>query len=796
MKFNKAWIDELVPNSLTAEELAAKITMAGLEVDSIDPVAGAFTGVVIGEVVECAQHPDADKLRVTKVNVGGEELLDIVCGAPNCRLGLKVAVATVGAVLPGDFVIKKAKLRGMPSHGMLCSFSELGIGSDHSGIIELPADAPLGTDVREYLSLNDLCIEVDLTANRADCLGMVGLAREIAVLIRAELHAPEVENVAAGIDDVYPINVVATDDCPRYLGRVLRGLNVKAETPLWMQERLRRCGLRSIDPIVDVTNYVLLEFGQPMHAFDLAKLQGAVQVRRAQNEEKLTLLDESEVTLREDTLIIADDRGPIAMAGIFGGADTGVDAETTTDILLECAFFQPLSVTGRARSYGLRTDSSHRFERGVDPQVQFKAIERATSLLLAICGGQAGPVINQTAEDKLPAEKKVSLRREKLTRLVGMAFDDAEVVDILTRLGLTVQATETGWDTVVPSFRFDISIEEDLVEEIARIFGYDNIPNIAPVAGLTMSEHKEAELPLKRLRDLLVDRGYQEAITYSFVDPKTIALLEPSADPIVLPNPIASDMSAMRVSLLPGLLGAVVYNQNRQQPRVRLFESGLRFIRDANAENGIRQEAMLAGVITGNAAEENWTIPTRAVDFYDLKGDVEALLDLTVNAEEFRFVAGTHSALHPGQSALIEFKGQTVGYIGVIHPSLEKKLGLKTKAIVFEIELAALTQRSIPEYREVSKFPSNRRDLAIVVDQTVFADDVLRFARKVGGNQVVGINLFDTYQGVGVPEGKKSLAFSMTLQNAERTLEDKEIAETMSKVVEALQAEFNATLRD
>lgn len=796
MKFNKAWIDELVPTSLSAEELAAQITMAGLEVDGIEPVAGTFNGVVIGEVVECAQHPDADKLRVTKVNVGEAELLDIVCGAPNCRQGLRVAVATVGAVLPGDFVIKKAKLRGMPSHGMLCSFSELGIGSDHSGIIELPADAPIGTDVREYLSLNDACIEVDLTANRADCLGMLGLAREIAVLNRCELKEPEIKSVSATLADTYPINVQATADCPRYLGRVLRGLNVKAETPLWMQERLRRCGLRSIDPIVDVTNYVLLELGQPMHAFDLAKLQGAIQVRRAVAGEKLTLLDQTEVSLRDDTLVIADDRGAIAMAGIFGGADTGVDAETTTDIMLECAFFQPLSITGRARAYGLRTDSSHRFERGVDPQVQYKAMERATALLLEICGGSCGPVIDQTAAEALPAVKTVALRREKLTRLVGMAFDDAEVNDILTRLGLAVTVTDIGWQATVPSWRFDIAIEEDLVEEIARIYGYDNIPNIAPEAHLTMSEHKEAEQPLKRLRDLLVDRGFQEAITYSFVDPKVLSLLEPSADPIVLPNPIASDMSAMRVSLLPGLLGAVVYNQNRQQTRVRLFESGLRFIRDENAENGIRQEAMLAGVITGNAADESWAIPTRSVDFFDLKGDVEALLELTANSDAYRFVRCEHPALHPGQSAAIEFNGKSVGYIGVVHPSLEKKLGLKSKAIVFELELAAILQRNIPLFAEVSKFPGNRRDLAIVVDQAISADDVLRLARKVGGNQVVGINLFDTYQGTGVPDGKKSLAFSLVLQNVERTLEDKEIAETMDRVVDALRAEFNATLRD
>jgi phenylalanyl-tRNA synthetase beta chain len=795
MKFSKSWVDEWIQASLGTNELADQITMAGLEVDSIDAVAGTFSNVVIGEVVECAQHPDADKLRVTKVNVGEAELLDIVCGAPNCRQGLRVAVAKVGAVLPGDFVIKKAKLRGQPSHGMLCSYSELGIPVEADGIIELPLDAPVGTDVRDYLQLNDVTIEVDLTPNRADCLSIAGLAREIGVLNRCEVHAPQWTPVTASCDAVFPITVTAAEACPRYLGRVIKGLNVKAATPLWMQEKLRRCGMRSIDPIVDVTNYVLLEFGQPMHAFDLAKLDSGLQVRMAVAGEKLTLLDESEVSLNPDTLVIADGSGPLAIAGIFGGLHSGVSTETQ-DILLECAFFSPLSIKGRARSYGLSTDSSHRFERGVDSQLQQQAMDRACRLLLDICGGEAGPVIEVVSEAQLPKPERITLRRDKLTRVVGIAFDDAVVTDILNRLGLNVTLNAEGWQATSPSWRFDLAIEEDLIEEVARIYGYNNIPNLPPMAHLVMNKQLEADLPLKRARHLLVDRGFQEAITYSFVEPKAMSLLFPSHEPIILPFPISADMSAMRVSLWPGLINAVVYNQNRQQGRVRLFENGLRFVKDETAENGIRQEPLLAGIISGNLADEHWSIPSRASDFFDLKGDVEALLELTGEAHRFSFVAAEHSALHPGQSAQVLRDGHPIGWIGVIHPSLEKKLGLKSKVVLFELELNALLKTRIPSAGEISRFPANRRDLALVVDMAVSAADILQTAKKIGGNQIVGINLFDIYQGPGVPEGKKSLAISLVLQDTQRTLEDKEIADTIANVVEALRTEYNASLRD
>ncbi|ART81236.1 phenylalanine--tRNA ligase subunit beta [Oceanisphaera profunda] len=795
MKFSTSWLDEWVNPGLSTDALAELITMAGLEVDGIEPVAGDFNQVVVGEVVECGQHPDADKLQVTKVNVGGDELLDIVCGAPNCRTGLKVAVAVVGAVLPGDFKIKKAKLRGQASHGMLCSYSEIGIDLDSSGIIELPLDAPIGDCVREYLKLNDSIVEIDLTPNRADCLSMAGVAREVGVLKQATVNWPEIADVPASIDDKVAVSLNAPDACPRYLARVIKNIDVTAATPLWMQEKLRRSGIRSIDPVVDVTNFVLIEWGQPMHAFDLATLNGAINVRLAEQDEKLTLLDGNEVSLNSDTLVIADEQKAIAMAGIFGGQVTGV-TDTTKDVLLECAFFSPLAITGRARSYGLHTDSSHRFERGVDYQLQHKVIQRATALLLDICGGEAGPVVEAVSEAHLPTANTVTLRHAKLNRTIGIDIDADQVTDMLTRLGFSVTKTSDGWQAVVPSYRFDISIEEDLVEEVARVYGYNNIPNQAPVAGLTMSSHREAKLPLNRLKDALVDLGYQEAITYSFVDPSQQQLLFPDAKTMILPNPISADMSEMRVSLWPGLIQAAVYNQNRQQPRLRLFEQGLTFVPDANAENGVQQTPKLAGLLLGTVSAEHWDMAEKGSDFFDIKGDLETLLALSGHELDFSFARTDITALHPGQSAAVLYQGQQVGLIGAVHPSLLKKLGLKSQAYVFEVELSAITQRHVPLAADISRFPANRRDLALVVDNQVAAGDILDLVRKVGGNQLVGLNLFDVYQGAGISDGKKSLALSLVLQDTHRTLEEKEIADTVARIVTALSDEFSASLRD
>ncbi|NKF51592.1 phenylalanine--tRNA ligase subunit beta [Shewanella sp. WXL01] len=795
MKFSESWLREWVNPQVSRDELSHQITMAGLEVDGVDGVAAEFSGVVVGEVVECGQHPDADKLRVTKINVGEDELIDIVCGAPNCRQGLKVAVAMVGAVLPGDFKIKKAKLRGQPSFGMLCSYGELGIDIESDGIIELPLDAPIGTDVREYLDLNDAIIDVDLTANRADCLGMVGLAREVGVLNRAEVTEPSWQAVEASIDAPVSIEVKAPEACGRYLGRVVKNVDVKAPTPLWMQEKLRRSGIRSIDPIVDITNYVLIEFGQPMHAFDLATLDGGITVRYGSGEEKLTLLDGNEITVPSNTLVIADDNKPVALAGVFGGEATGVTTETK-DILLECAFFAPLAILGKARSLGLHTDSSHRFERGVDPELQHKVMDRATRLVLDICGGEAGQVVEAVSQDHLPKAANIQLRREKLDKKLGHHIPDADVTEILERLGFSVAFEQGVWNVTTATYRFDMAIEEDLIEEVARIYGYNNIPNIAPVAALNMSDHKEADMPLKRVRDLLVARGFQEAITYSFVDPKLQALVHPEQEAMVLPNPISVEMSAMRLSMFTGLLAAVGHNQSRQQGRVRLFESGLRFIPDEQADSGVRQQAMLGAVISGNQNDEHWSMESKTVDFFDLKGDLEAIMGLTAADSEFSFRAASHPALHPGQCAEILRNNRVIGHIGALHPSLEKPFGLNGKTIVFELELDALLQSSLPLAQAVSKFPANRRDIAVAVDENISATDVMNLIRKVGENQLVGLNLFDVYQGKGVESGKKSLAIALTLQDITRTLEEKDITETMDSVVSALKTEFNASLRD
>ncbi|MGJ7468624.1 phenylalanine--tRNA ligase subunit beta [Kosakonia cowanii] len=795
MKFSELWLREWVNPAVDSEALSGQITMAGLEVDGVEPVAGAFHGVVVGEVMECAQHPNADKLRVTKVNVGGDRLLDIVCGAPNCRLGLKVAVATVGAVLPGDFKIKAAKLRGEPSEGMLCSFSELGISDDHNGIIELPADAPIGTDIREYLKLDDNTIEISVTPNRADCLGIIGVARDVAVLNKSPLNEPEIAPVAATINDTLPIIVEAQEACPRYLGRLVKGINVSAPTPLWMKEKLRRCGIRSIDAVVDVTNYVLLELGQPMHAFDSDRLEGGIVVRMAKEGETLVLLDGNEAKLSTDTLVIADQKNALAMGGIFGGEHSGVNSETK-NVLLECAFFNPLSITGRARRHGLHTDASHRYERGVDPQLQYKAMERATRLLLDICGGEAGPVIDVTNEASLPKRATIRLRRSKLDRLIGHHIADEQVSDILTRLGCEVTAGQDEWLAVAPSWRFDMEIEEDLVEEVARVYGYNNIPDEPVKAGLIMGEHREANLSLKRVKTMLNDKGYQEVITYSFVDPKLQQLIHPGEEALVLPSPISSEMSVMRLSLWTGLLGTIVYNQNRQQSRVRIFETGLRFVPDTQANLGIRQDVMLAGAICGNRYEEHWDLAKNSVDFFDLKGDLESVLELTGKTGAIEFRAETNPALHPGQSAAIYLKDKRIGFIGVVHPELERKLDLNGRTLVFELEWNALADRAVPQAQEISRFPANRRDIAVVVNENVPAADVLAECKKVGANQVVGVNLFDVYRGKGVVEGSKSLAISLILQDTGRTLEEEEIAATVARCVEALKERFQASLRD
>lgn len=792
MKFNKSWIDSLVENKINAQELSDLITMAGLEVDTVNDVAAAFDKVVVGNVVECYDHPNSDHLHVTKVDVGTGDLLQIVCGAPNCRQGLKVACALVGAKLPG-ITIKAAKLRGEESYGMLCSYRELGMSEDHDGIIELPADAPIGKDFREYLGLEDKVIDVDLTTNRPDCLSIRGIAREVGVLLNTEVKELTELTVPNTISDEFKISVENKEAAPRYLTRVIKNVNQKASSPMWMKERLRRCGIRSVSPIVDVTNYVMLELGQPLHSFDLDKVHDFINVRFAKNGEKLTLLSGEDVTLKDDTLVITDSTGPIALAGIFGGLNSGISNDTT-NVLLESAFFSPLAIKGRARDYGLNTDASHRFERGVDSQIQNLAIQRATELLVQIAGGEVGPVTEVVADEYLPKQKNVALRIDRLAKVLGLEIDAKTCFTILQRLGLKPEQVDANTiKTISPSFRFDIEIEEDLIEEVARIYGYNNIPNKSPVSDLVMPSICESSMDLLRLKQALVDRSYQEAITYSFTDPKVLEILH-AEKPMILESPISSEMSAMRTTLVAGLLLASKYNINRQQKRVRLFESGLRYIIDKNAENGVRQEPMLCGVIVGEANDEIFCKEKRNVDFYDIKGDVEALLDLTANKNAYHFVKTTCPFLHPGQGADLMLDGKKVGVLGVLHPVVQKELGLKVKVCVFEIKLDAISVRKVPLYSEISKFPSIRRDFALVVDKNIEAISLVNEIYSIGAGLVNDVKIFDVFENESLGD-KRSIAIAVTMQDNTKTLEDKEVDEICAKFLASLESKFNANLR-
>ncbi len=791
MKFSEQWLRSWVNPQVSRDELVARLSMAGLEVDSVTPAAGIFSGVVVGEVLSTEQHPDADKLRVCQVS-NGAETFQVVCGAPNVRPGLKIPFAMIGAELPGDFKIKKAKLRGVESNGMLCSASELQISDENDGLMELPADAPVGQDIRAYLDLNDASIEVDLTPNRGDCLSLAGLAREVGALYDAPVSRPEVVAVTPSHDEVRPVEVLAAQACPRYLGRVVRNVDLSRPTPLWMVERLRRADVRSIDAAVDITNYVMLELGQPMHAFDLAEINGGIRVRMAEEGEKLVLLDGQEVSLRADTLVIADHTRALAIAGVMGGEHSGV-SDKTRDLFLESAFFDTIAIAGKARSYGLHTDSSHRFERGVDWQLAREAMERASALLLEIVGGEAGPIIEVVSQQQLPAVAPVILRAERVEQMLGLKLDEAEIVRLLTGLGLAVSANGAGqWQVVVPSHRFDISIEVDLIEELGRLYGYNRLPVRYPQARLAPQAKAEAAVELPALRRLLVARGYQEAITYSFVDPKLFELFSPGIEPLLLANPISADMAAMRSSLWPGLVKALEHNLNRQQPRVRLFESGLRFVGQLE---GLQQEPMLAGVLCGARLPESWAHGRDGVDFYDLKADVEALLASAGAADSFSFVPGEHPALHPGQTARIEREGRLVGFMGAMHPELAKALGLDQPVYMFELVLAEITQGRMPAFKELSRFPEVRRDLALLADRDVPASALLAAIRESAGEWLTDLKLFDVYHGKGIDPHRKSLAVGLTWQHPSRTLNDDEVSTTTQNILTSLEQRFNATLR-
>ena len=790
MKFSEKWLRGWVNPQVSRDELVARLSMAGLEVDSVTPAAGQFSGIIVGEVLSTEQHPDADKLRVCQVS-NGSETFQVVCGAPNVRPGLKIPFAMIGAELPGDFKIKKAKLRGVESNGMLCSAAELQISEENDGLLELAADAPVGQDIRAYLDLDDASIEVDLTPNRGDCLSLAGLAREVGALYAAPVTRPTVPAIAPSIDDVRPVEVLAPAACPRYLGRVIRNVDLSRPTPLWMVERLRRADVRSIDAAVDITNYVMIELGQPLHAFDLAEINGGIRVRMAEEGEKLVLLDGQEVTLRADTLVIADHDRALAIAGVMGGEHSGV-AATTKDIFLESAFFEPISVAGKARSYGLHTDASHRYERGVDSQLAREAMERATGLLLDIVGGEAGPIIETVSPEHLPNIAPVTLRAERITQMLGMEMDNAQVEQLLNALGLKTSGEAGQWQVEVPSHRFDISLEVDLIEELARLYGYNRLPVRYPQARLAPQAKAEARGELPALRRLLVARGYQEAITYSFIDPKLFELFSPGVEPLLLANPISSDMAAMRASLWPGLVKALQHNLNRQQDRVRLFESGQRFIGQLG---DLKQQPMLAGVICGSRLPEGWANGRDTIDFFDVKADVEAVLGFSGSLNDFTFVPGKHPALHPGQTARIERDGVEVGYLGALHPELVKTLGLDRTVYVFELVLADVVEGRLPKFHELSKFPEVRRDLALIAGRDVAASAVLDVIRENAGEWLTDLRLFDVYQGKGIDPDRKSLAVGLTWQHPSRTLNDDEVNATTQNILTSLEQRLNTTLR-
>ncbi|MEI6269977.1 MAG: phenylalanine--tRNA ligase subunit beta [Methylococcaceae bacterium] len=791
MQISEAWLRSYVNPEISTEILVEQLTMAGLEIDSVNPAAAKFSGVVVGEVISMHQHPDADRLRVCMVAVGESEPLQIVCGASNVRVGLKIPAALCGAVLPGDFKIKKSKLRGEESFGMLCSEKELGLATDANGLMELADDAPVGVDIRDYLALNDAIIEVDLTPNRADCLCVEGLAREVAVLNKMDWLPTQVINAPISHQDVLTVSVEATDACPRYLGRLIKEFNAKAVTPLWMQERLRRSGLKSLGPLVDVTNYVMLELGQPLHVFDAEKLAGGITVRWANADESVALLNNQVIKLDNEALVIADDKQALALAGIMGGSDSAVNDETRS-VFLECAYFAPHAIAGKARRFGLHTDSSHRFERGVDAMLQTRAIERATQLLIDIAGGGAGPITEVTTTTALPQREAVLLRRLRIEKTLGIALADEQVVDIFQRLGMAVQTQADGWQISPPGFRFDIAIEADLIEEIARIYGYNNLPSSSLLMRSELSTATEAVLDIDRVKDLLVDRGYQEAITYSFVDEDIQKAVAPETDVIRLKNPISSELAVMRTTLWCGLLKAALYNTNRQHNRVRLFESGLCFNK---IDGETQQQKMLAGLVLGDAYSEQWGEKSRKVDFFDIKADIQALFSLT--GCDVQFLSAQQTALHPGQTAeIIAADGKKIGWLGMLHPNLEKQLGFDTPVFLFELDQNLVLNKQIPVFKALSKYPSVRRDLALIVKEDVLASEIINCIKSSAETALQEVIIFDIYRGKGVEEGSKSIALSLIMQDDTQTLTESEIEAIVGRLLTLLNNEKNAKLRD
>lgn len=787
VKWLNDWLDAVPP----PRELASRLTMAGLEIEAVEPAAPALAGVVVGEILEHAKHPNADTLSVCTVSAGRESL-QIVCGAPNARAGMKAPLATIGATLPGGMEIRRAKLRGVESLGMLCSARELGLSDEADGLMELPAELPTGVALIEALDLDDTILEVNLTPNRGDCMSMAGIAREAAVLSGTSITGPSLRPVAAESSETFPVELTAGAGCPRFAARVIRGVRLDATTPVWLRERLRRAGLRPISPIVDVTNYVMLELGQPMHAYDLREVDGAIIVRPARAGETLRLLDGRDVTLDPSVLVIADRAKVLGLAGIMGGEHSGV-RDDTTDVLFEVAYFRPDAIAGRGRRYGLVTDASQRFERGVDPTLQERAIERATELLLACAGGLPGPVTVTELAGEVSRHRPVGFRPARARSVIGADVADAAMKEIFERLGMRVESDGETWQVTPPPWRFDVAIEVDLVEEVARVYGFDRIPETDPATPLAIPALSESRVSAETAADLLVQRGYFEAITYSFVDPGIQAVLAPGVPTLEIANPISADLSQMRVSLWPGLVRALLENQRRQQSRVRLFEIGRRFDVDGGR---LSEVPVIAGLAAGAALPEQWGAAGTAVDYFDVRSDIEALLRATGDADTFSFQAATHPALHPGQSARIYRDGRAIGWVGRLHPEVERKLGLTYSGVIFEIETDSGLAAAVPRYREISRFPSVRRDLAVLVKESVTVQQLLETTRRSAGPLLTDLVAFDIYRGRGIDEGFKSVAIGLNLQDVSRTLTDEDTDAVVARVVADLGREHSAAIRD
>ena len=791
MQFSETWLRSLVNPPLDSEALAHLLTMAGLEVETMQPVAPAFDKVVVARVLSVEKHPDADKLKLCKVDVGQGEPLQIVCGAPNVAAGLVVPCALVGAKLPG-IEIKQAKVRGIESFGMLCSAKELGIAADASGLMILAEDAQIGSDVRKVLDLDDKLFTIKLTPNRADCLSISGIAREVAALTGAPLQLPAIKATTATIDDVRQAVLDAAPGCPRYCGRIVRGINACATTPRWMKTRLERGGLRSLSAVVDVTNYVMLELGQPLHAFDNEKLSGAIHVRFPKPGEALKLLNEQTVYPGSDTVLIADESRALALAGIMGGDDSGVTI-TTRDVFLESAFFAPAAISGKARVYGFASDASHRFERGVDFTLQRDAIERATELLLKICGGDAGPVTEAVSEKDLPKRADITLRPAQAAKVLGLDFSDTTIEGFLNKLGFAHRRNGDSFVVTPPPRRFDMEIERDLVEEVARLHGYDNIPARPPLAAATMLPSTELRRDAMVLRHAIAARGYREVINYSFVDAAWEQDFCANQTPVALANPIASQMSVMRSSLIGGLVANLQTNRKRQMDRVRIFELGRCFIRDKNGDSVTEflQPQRLAGLCAGGAAPKQWGTASRVVDYYDVKADVESLLA----DEALHWTNVSHPALHPGRSANIFFGSKRVGIVGELHPRWVQKYELGTAPVVFELELEPLLHQELAHFQTLSNFPSVTRDIALIVRQSL-PWQTLHAALCEAANAIVRrVELFDVYTGKEIAEDAKSLAIRIFMQDTEDTLEDAEVDKVIAALVTTAEEKFAAQLR-